>query len=98
MTNIYYFMLQFCAEFVQKNLFQRVTNDMKSSQYEDTSLHVDTYKNILTKELLNLDGELLQASKEISDISGKNYISLIVSMIRQEFKLPKQLRNLDLSH
>ena len=81
MTNIYYFMLQFCAEFVQKNLFQRVTNDMKSSQYEDTSLHVDTYKNILTKELLNLDGELLQASKEISDISGKNHNSLVVSMI-----------------
>ena len=64
---------QFCADFVKQKLFQKITSNIESGLPlgdHSTQLHVDSYKNILTKQLLSLDSELLQASKEISDISG----------------------------
>ena len=56
---------------MKNKLFEKVIKDVESvSDAGSHSSHVESYKNILTKQLLNLDRELIQASKEISDISG----------------------------
>ena len=57
------FHLQFVAEYTQKHLLKNIASNINSNEAEH-------HREVLTKQILNIDEEILKLVKRKADISG----------------------------